>query len=282
MNLESSNIAYRGKKLLKEPLPQGYSLRQEEEVYSFLKASFSPWLEQYLDVFEDWRRDTNQQAVERSQLKELPFGSNNSLWRARRDDLEIVKQVLGAKKALRILETGSWNGWLSQQLSKMGHEVVAIDYFRDDLDGVRARKHYPNPNWCSLQMDVEDLDLLQPDFDAVLFNRNLAHCPGISSTLKKAKELLVPGGFVLATGIHIVRDTAAAEIGFRASEEYFKARGISFALKENIKKYLCKDDVPVIENEGFQLQPYTRSFLGGLKQLVIKPSSTAYWALYQS
>lgn len=275
------NILHKEAKLICEPIPEGYEIGLSKNVYSFLNASFKPHLQSYLKVLERWRADTNTDAVNREQLKDLPYGLNNSLWRARRTDLEIVKQALSGRKSLRILETGSWNGWLTNQLTQLGHQVVAIDYFSDDLDGLQARNHYPVANWTSIQMDVEDINLLEPVFDVVLFNRNLAHCPGIESTLQKAKQLLKPKGLVLATGLNIIYDSVAIDKHFKASEAYFSEQGISFYLKDTIKKYLCPDDMPVIEHQGFQLHPYPKRILGRIKNQFKATPSKAFWAIHQ-
>jgi len=282
MEKELHNILFEERNLLCEPIPSDYELSLQQGVYSFLSSSFKPHLQSYLQVFEQWRADTNADAITRDQLKNLPFTLNNSLWRARRKDFEIVERILSGKEALTILETGSWNGWLSNQLSRLGHKVVAIDYFGDDLDGLQARKHYPQAKWTSIQMDLEDIHHLQPIFDVVLFNRNLAHSPGIEPTLQKAKELLKPNGLVLATGLNIVYDSSAIDQHFKASEAYFSKQGISFYLKENIKKYLCPDDMPIIKNQGFQLHPYPQRLLGKVKSHFKANPSKAFWAIYES
>ena len=75
------------------------------------------------------------------------------------------------KDQLKILDLGAWNGWLSNQLSSDGHELVtAIDYFLHERDGLAAKKYYPN-EFLAIQMDLEDLSILPYNYDIIIINR---------------------------------------------------------------------------------------------------------------
>lgn len=282
MKTESDQIILGGEPVFKKPIPSTHHLSQSEGVYSVLTDAFKIRLEDYLRVFEEWRVKTVNHKLDTSSYEDLPYALNDQTWRARQDDIELVNNLISEREQLTILELGSWQGWLANQLSKKGHNVLAVDYFADEYDGLKARKHYKNPKWCSLQLDVEDLHLLNPIFDLIIFNRNLCYCPGFTKSLQDAKKLLKPRASIVATGVNIVKRPHAILQHFEQMETFFRQRGVPAYLKEDFKKYLCHDDLLSIKEVGFELNEYRLKWYQKLKNTIDIKASKHFWALHTS
>lgn len=282
MKEKSDQIVIGGQPLFKKPIPLGYQLRETDGVYSLLTDEFRVKLGSFQKVFEEWQKKASGQRLDPASYNDLPHALNDHTWRARQQDLKLITDVIGNRKKLTILELGSWQGWLANQLSQMGHHVLAIDYFADQHDGLQARRHYQQPTWCSLHLDVEDLLLLNPIFDMVIFNRNLCYCPGVSQSLLKAKKLLKPDGNVIATGINIVDRPKNILDHFKQMETFFRQRDANLYLKEDFKKYLCHEDFLSIQNAGFSLFEYPLKWYQKIRNTIDPKASRHFWAMSTS
>lgn len=282
MKTESDQIILGDQPVFKKPIPSTHHLSQSNGVYSMLTSAFKLKLETYLSVFEEWRVKTVNHKLDTTSFEDLPYILNDRTWIARQADIELITKLIHERQQLTILELGSWQGWLSNQLSKKGHKVLAVDYFDDEYDGLKARQHYKNPKWYSLQLDVEDLPLLNPIFDLVIFNRNLCYCPDFSKSLLDAKKLLKARGSIVATGINIVSRPQGILQHFEQMETFFRQRGVPAYLKEDFKKYLCREDLFSIKEAGFELNEYPLKWYQKLKNTVDPKASKHFWALYTS
>ena len=97
------------------------------------------------------------------------------MWNQRHHEMIFIRKELHPYTGLKILEIGAWNNWLTNKLIFDRQQVVAVDYFDDEFDGLGARKHYNHPNWSSIQMDPEYPELIDNSFDVIIFNHNLPY-----------------------------------------------------------------------------------------------------------
>src|ERR1700693_5853123 len=87
--------------------------------------------------------------------QELPYrdlsGKNAAQWRIRARSFQYFERGIlrnmerESERPLRILDVGAGNGWMSWRLALRGHDVVALDIFRDERDGLGALSQYPLP-----------------------------------------------------------------------------------------------------------------------------------------
>ena len=106
--------------------------------------------------------------------------------------LEWVRQ-LGMDRP-RILDLGCATGWLSAELSQFG-DVVGIDIA--DASIAEARHRYPH-----LQFECEDIassDRPGEEFDIVVSLETLSHVPDQAKFVRRIRDILKPGGFLILT-----------------------------------------------------------------------------------
>jgi len=167
-----------------------------------------------------------------------------------------------------VLEIGAWNGWLSHQLSKDGHEVLAVDYFVHQLDGLRARKHYPEAGWRAVQMDLEDFSVLKGPFDIIIFNRGLPTFIDPVQTLTDATALLAPGGMVIATGLTVFKDISKIEAHFKAVRNEFEEETGRDLFFKPMKGYLDSRGLKNLRDVGMVIRRDLRLWRSQLRAML--------------
>lgn len=113
--------------------------------------------------------------------------------------IEIVEQ-LGANK---IVDIGSGNGSLCSELSKLGHEVVGIEYDKQGVDVARA--NFPNLNFYNLgvQDDPDEIISREGRFDIAISTEVVEHLfsPHLLPIFT-SKLLRENGYFIVTTPYH--------------------------------------------------------------------------------
>lgn len=100
------------------------------------------------------------------------------------EPIEFVRSQLPAAPA-RVLEVGCGEGALARALVEAGYDVVAIDPAAP-------------PGLPFRRVKLEDLDVSEGPFDAVIAGRSLHHVADLGVALDRIGALLAPGGsFVL-------------------------------------------------------------------------------------
>ncbi|MGH9751001.1 MAG: class I SAM-dependent methyltransferase [Candidatus Polarisedimenticolia bacterium] len=106
-----------------------------------------------------------------------------------RETLDFLKPRL-AGGTRRLLEVGAGEGDLAGVLAALGHRVTALDADADSVEAARRR-------------GLDARVARWPDFeggpyDAILFARSLHHMEDLDGTVRRAREVLGPGGVLLA------------------------------------------------------------------------------------
>jgi len=266
-----------GKNLLKEK--EGYLLSVEEDVYRYFHPKFRQELDHYLECFEAFNEEHLGIAVAPELMPRLPYSLNDRFWKERQNDLERIEEEI--KPESEVLEIGSWNGWLANALSEKGSSVTAIDYFLDASNGLKARRHYPRASWTSLHMDVDDIDLLEVQFDVVVFNRSVSYYGDFEGVIRKAQGLLKEGGKLILTGLNVVSNYDGANAFYERTDEVFRENyGISMEIKPNSKKMLTNDDVKLLTNLSFELRRNGGFLAYTLKKYLFRKNSRSYTVYY--
>jgi SAM-dependent methyltransferase len=128
-----------------------------------------------------------------------PGDRNAGVWRIRRESFAHLldrASRLSKGRALRILDLGAGNGWLSHRLAEAGHHPVAVDRLDDPADGLGACRHYP-VRFPAVQADFDALPLVPSQFDLVVFDGSLHYSPDPASTLAEARRMLGPSGAIV-------------------------------------------------------------------------------------
>lgn len=235
-------------------IPTSFEISERNGVHSVLTTDDRKRLNDFNATLLAWRKKKGE--IERLPYEKLPY-LKTSFWQSRQFDLEKIRQNL-PNKTCKILELGAWNGWLAYNLSKE-HEVIAIDYFDDSVDGLGAIQSYPKNSIVAIQMLPQDIGYLKPDFDLIIFNRNLSYLPDYNTILNQAKTLLKTPGKIIITGIHIHQNRPELR-EMKELKLFFQAKNVPFPFENGFREYLDRSDLKLIKEEGVQLIPYPKSF----------------------
>lgn len=234
-------------------------------------------LEPFLDAFNDFRARHRQGYLDPKIYAGLPSSGlvhDRSIWYPRLVDLRLLDRIIGNRTRLYVLDVGAWNGWLSHQLARRGHRVLALDYFTDPHDGLGAVRHYPL-RFDAVQFDLERLDLLDERFDLVIADRCMAYFVDITRSVEQMKRLLAPGGTLLLTGLNVYKDTRAIAAYFKASDERFReAYGMPYLFK-SVRGYLAAADVRRLTLHGIGIRSYGTFRLRNMLTF-LRPSAPRY------
>lgn len=237
---------------------KGHTFPLRDGVPSLIGRELRAVLDPFLDAFSKHRRELGATIDDPMLLAGLPASGlalAPELWRVRMLDLALVLAAIGARKGLRILDVGAWNGWLSHRLAAEGHQVVAIDYFTDPGDGLGAVKDHP-VHFDAYQFDLERLDLLEGPFDLVIANRCMAYFLDLSRSVAQLRRLLSPNATLLITGLNAYRDAAHIAGEFARKRAQFQAtHGLPYFFKP-VRGYLTDDDLDVLREAGVQVRGY--------------------------
>ncbi len=240
-----------------------------DDVLILLTETFRERLQNFEKHLAKMReKETVRRVSDPAAFPELPFGkavANDGEWRLRQYDLKIIGKLIPDRSPQKILEVGAWNGWLSHRLTLQGHQVVAIDYFSDEFEGLKARKFYP-AQWSAIQMDISNLNPLGEErFDIILVNRCLQFFSDPVDYLLSAAKFLRPEGRIILTGIECFPNPRKkiAQIAI-ARENFQQSYGVDLFLNPT-RGYLDWADRKRLLTAGCRLMPYPQLFRNNLK-----------------
>jgi SAM-dependent methyltransferase len=140
----------------------------------------------------------------------LPYkdlsGNNDDQWKIRACtfrymEQHIIRPLVALKnQALRILDLGAGNGWMSHRLSHMGHFPIAIDLLTNGYDGLGAATHFDRklqPLFPRVQAELDHLPFASSTFDLVIFNASFHYSEDYDQTLAEALRCTHPEGVVV-------------------------------------------------------------------------------------
>lgn len=255
----------------------GHQFFVQNGVLKLTDEKFGQELDSWLSCYEDFRTPEFKED-DFSLLPQSGLKINKAIWKARCSDLQIVDRLIH-RDYKAALDIGSWVGWLAHQLSKRGLDVMAIDYFTHHLDGLEARKHYKNATWMSIQMNLEELDILEVKFDLIVINRCYSYFTEPEKGVVNAKKMLNRGGKLVITGLNIrtkgsgvAKELIEARIRFR--DEYDKS--LDF---KSFKGYSDISDLEVLRKMGFKIYPYP-DFKNRIKRSLFPTKIVSYYAVF--
>jgi SAM-dependent methyltransferase len=133
-------------------------------------------------------------------LKQGPFAREWAV-RARSFDAlvrEVVRPLARrAGGALRVLDLGAGNAWLSARAVRMGHSAFAVDVRTDGVDGLGAASGFASylPRmFPRVAASFERLPLAGRTFDLAVFNASLHYALDLARVLTEVARVVRPGG----------------------------------------------------------------------------------------
>jgi SAM-dependent methyltransferase len=230
--------------------------------WQYLAPEFSVYLQNYLIVFEQYRKEIGIIPTE-DDWKQLPFGSfaTTSDWKWRRQSLSIIQNLTENKNFDCTLEIGPWNGWLTKYLAENSKTVVAADYFVCPFDGISNIQTLAK-NIVAVQCNVDQIktDFKLHSFDLIVLNHNLAYMNNPVNYIRLLIPLLKSGGLIISLGNAFFRNPEK-KISTNAflAQQFHNRYGMDLYI-EPVKGYLDFEDKEKLETSGFQIRPYQDKF----------------------
>lgn len=159
-----------------------------------------------------------------SELLALPYLRSGPLareWsvRARTYD-RFLARVVGplagnaASRPLAVLDLGAGNGWLCYRMAREGHQPLALDWRRDQVDGLGAAAPYRTAlpaMFPRVAASFQALPLRNKRFDLVVYNAAIHYADDLSQTISEAARVTVSGGRIVILDSPFYRNTADGE-----------------------------------------------------------------------
>jgi len=260
-------------------------LASENEVIRLFTDDFYQSFHLHEQHFREAREAEGVRIKDTSVYEQLPYldnvlGRNHGEWKAFREDLQVIARHLSGQQDLKVLNYGSWNGWLSNHLVKWGHQPLAIAYFADEYDGLGAQQFYHN-DWASVQMDIEgNLAIIEDTFDVIILNRGVAFLVDPAKTIEELISKLAPRGQLMITGFNYSKDTEKVKERFQQHRKHYHEKHGIELLFTPTKGYLSNQDVLAIKALGVQLKPHPNKFLQNIRAQFIKTKPTYAYGYY--
>ena len=233
-------------------------LQRDTDVWTYLDNECRKRLDEFLRQYEAVRASETRSLHPIADYRALPFGKHvhdEFEWEFRQYSLRAIERLLRGRIDRSTLEIGPWNGWLSNRLVEMGCEVLAVDYFSDDMDGLRAQRHYLN-RWRTLQMDIGELDFRDRSFDVVIVNHCLQFFANPASYIERLKSLLRDNGLLILSGLTFYRDASRKQLAVQSFRERFMDLYGFEVFFAPTKGYLDGDDCRSLLTHGITLRPH--------------------------
>ncbi|MFQ5582945.1 MAG: class I SAM-dependent methyltransferase, partial [Calditrichia bacterium] len=241
-------------------------------------------LNPFLSKFSEVRKACFKNYLQPEDYTLLPYGkavAGDSEWKLRRYDLKIVLSVLEKQSNQAILELGGYNGWLTHHIAAMGHDVTTVDYFLDDLDGLKTRKFY-GEKWKSIQMDIRDIYLLDQKFDAIIVNRCLQFFVDPIQYFRSLSGMLETGGMIILTGLQIFKKPERKiEVMKNERQEFLKRYGFD-RMFVPFKGYLDAGDKQQLLAAGVLLKKYPQFKIANFRAWINPELPVQYYGIFRN
>jgi ubiquinone/menaquinone biosynthesis C-methylase UbiE len=163
---------------------------------------------QFLDEYSAVRRAEGRGADDAAWYFQLPYrdlsGSLSDQWRIRARSWRCLEQrvlpdlMRKIAPALRILDLGAGNCWMSWRLANLGHSPIAMDIFTDPKDGLRASRHYTaRTPFPVVEAEFDNIPLPAASADLAIFNASFHYSADYRRTLTEVRRVLQPAGAVV-------------------------------------------------------------------------------------
>jgi SAM-dependent methyltransferase len=187
-----------------------FTTKQEAGIWCTMPPARQRYFARFIQEYEHVRKQEGRGSASPEFYLELPFrdltGRNAWQWSIRsRTFRHIARNILPTLSgkpgaALKILDLGAGNGWMSYRLASMGHQPVAVDLLTNPFDGLGAAIHYKSalPRFFPRsQAELDHLPFADNQFDCAIFNASFHYSENYKRTLAETIRCLSPGGAII-------------------------------------------------------------------------------------
>ena len=203
----------------------GLSFERIGNIWRFLPPDRTSKYFRFILEYETIRKAEGRALNDSAFYRELPFkditGKFNKHWKIRRKTyLKFISAVIqplsdSLNRSLKILDLGAGNGWLSNQLSQLGHRMVALDLLTNNFDGLGACDHYSHPFFL-VQSEFDRQPFADESFDLAVFNASFHYSENYATTLEEILRVIDKKGRLVVLDSPIYR---SPQSGMRMVEE---------------------------------------------------------------
>lgn len=150
-------------------------------------------------------------------------------WRAKAVDYHLLlQQVVNPLSKhvgtpLNIIDAGAGNGWLTNRLGELGHNVAAVDISAHCRTGLGARTHYDHDLFC-VQAEFNHIPFIDNSADLVVFCDSLHYSTDYEVTLREALRVLRPHGLIAVMASPLFRKVEGGYMMVNVIEDYHMRR----------------------------------------------------------
>jgi len=211
-----------------------------DDIWRFLTPQRREWLEPFVQQYRAVRARDGYRQPSPEYYRQLPSvdagDPDAGVWRIRRETYRnLLRHVFAAApQSIRVLDLGAGNGWLSHRLAELGHHPVAVDVVDDEMDGLRAARHFTS-EFPRVQADFGELPFAPSQFDVAVFNASLHYAGDAMVALSHARQMLVPGGSLVVMDSPMFHADADGRAMNHAKARRFESSyGIATAIEPGI------------------------------------------------
>lgn len=208
----------------------GLEFQRVEGIWRFLLPESEAHYARFIADYEAIRRAEGRGSPSADYYRSLPFkdlsGRLQADWRVRARSFNVLtKNVLTRLqvplgRALKIIDLGAGNGWLSNRLAAQGDRVIAVDLLVNEQDGLGAWKFYEH-GFTPVQAEFDHLPVMDCFADAVIFNASFHYSEDYVKALREALRVLSPAGRIVILDSPVYRRAASGEQMVREREAQF-------------------------------------------------------------
>ncbi len=187
-----------------------------EGIDCFLPASRVAYFEQFLNDYTTVRLAEGRASDDPEYFQNLPSTAPGApmewQWNMRRRSWQTVRRRIfrSPSTPLVVVDVGAGVGWLSNRLTELGHEMLAVDLTVDPHDGLGAARHFERAFSCS-QAEMDSLPFADSTADIVIYNASLHYSCDYSATFAEALRVLKPSGQIVVMDSPMYKQSSAGE-----------------------------------------------------------------------
>jgi ubiquinone/menaquinone biosynthesis C-methylase UbiE len=200
-------------------------------IWRFLLPESEAHYSRFMADYEAVRQAEERGSSSASYYRALPFkdlsGRHARDWAIRARSFKVLANKLFTRlqnpleRALKVLDLGAGNGWLSNRLSAQNDRVIAVDLLVNPQDGLGAWKYYEH-SFTPVQAEFNHLPVMDRYADAVIFNASFHYSENYTDTLREALRVLSLRGLIVIMDSPVYRGSTSGEQMVREREAQYR------------------------------------------------------------
>jgi ubiquinone/menaquinone biosynthesis C-methylase UbiE len=187
-----------------------YSMRCENGIWQALATTRLEYFSHFINDYQHIRTAEGRGSLKPDFYLHLPYrdvtGKNTWQWKIRARTYDcLTKKLLPALRrdadnALKVLDLGAGNGWMSFRLALHGCRPVAVDILTNEQDGLGAATHFEKRLgilFPRVRAEMSRLPFADGQFDAAIFNASFHYAENHRAVLHEAVRCVKVGGRVI-------------------------------------------------------------------------------------